>query len=99
MINGSGEPPLIKHMTPSAIFPYSRHLRMTHLFRAERASAVEKFCTYNWKSNNKAYLRNILETSIEFILKLTVEEAATISLPQIHVIITLMPNGLLFEEL
>ena len=37
---------------------------------------MQKFCTHNWKSNDKAHLRDVLETTIELILKLTIEEAA-----------------------
>ena len=51
--------------------------RNTYFFWAEWTSTVKEFSTYNWKSNNIANLRGVLETSTKFILKLTVEEAAT----------------------
>lgn len=49
---------------------------IAYLFRAEWTSAMQELCTHNWESNRKAYLRDVFETTIKLILKLTIEEAA-----------------------
>ena len=51
-------------------------MTITYLFRAEWASAMQELCTHNWESNDKAHLRDIFETTVKLIFKLTIEEAA-----------------------
>lgn len=62
---------MVAQLIISLRMPHAEH----YLFRAEWTSAVQKLRTYNWESNDEANLGYILETAIEFILKLAIEEA------------------------